>query len=271
MKIKIRSADARFQQIEAIKHNREKRHKSGKFFVEGVAAINLAIKHNWTIDSLLYSSARPTSSWAEQLISGDLATSLIDLAPELLDRLSDKDQPSEVIAIVHNPKPPFANFTPSTTGLLIVFDRPASPGNLGSVIRSADAFGADAIVISGHAVDPYDPQVVRASVGTIFTIPIFQIQSHKELAGWLEHAKGLGVEYKVVGTSAKAELASYQAELPRPLVLLLGNEANGLSKGYRDLSNELVKIPIQGSASSLNVASAASIFLYEVLRQSESR
>ncbi len=265
--IPVTTEDNHFQHVEVIKRNREKRHRHGKFFVEGVSSINLALEHGWTFDTLVFSSAKVQSDWAKEVVGRARAKTLLDLTPSLLEKLSDKEDSSEVLALLQIPQRSLANLKPSPTGLVVLFDRPSSPGNLGTLIRSADAFGADAIVISGHAVDPFDTQVIRASVGTFFVRPVISIPSPQDFKAWLDSAAAAGIPYTTVGTSAKAEAQCFDVSLRRPLVLLLGNEATGLSKGYKEMSELMVKIPITGTASSLNVSCAASIFLYELARQ----
>jgi TrmH family RNA methyltransferase len=151
--------------------------------------------------------------------------------------------------------------------LVVVFDRPASPGNLGSSIRSADALGAQGIIISGHAVDIYDPFVVRGSMGAVFAVPVTTTPSHTGVKEWVEQARARGFDYQVVGSSGKADSLIHQVDFTRPTVLVLGNETVGMSKGYWETCDTTIKIPIGGALSSLNVSCAASIIMYEVVRQ----
>jgi TrmH family RNA methyltransferase len=149
----------------------------------------------------------------------------------------------------------------------VVFDRPSSPGNLGSSIRSADALGAQGVIISGHAVDIYDPFVVRGSMGAVFALPVTTTASHTGVKEWVDNAKTLGIEYQVIGSSGKASDLIYSVDLTKPTVLILGNETVGMSKGYWDICTATAKIPIGGALSSINVSCAASILLYEIARQ----
>lgn len=150
---------------------------------------------------------------------------------------------------------------------MVVFDRPSSPGNLGSSLRSADAFGADGVIITGHAVDIYDPFVVRGSMGALFALPVATAQSHLEVANWVRTAGESGFDYQIIGSSGKAESFSNEQSFLRSTVLVMGNETVGMSKGYWEICNAVVKIPIGGALSSLNVSCAASILLYEIARQ----
>jgi TrmH family RNA methyltransferase len=160
-----------------------------------------------------------------------------------------------------------ADIVARPNGLVVVFDRPGSPGNLGSSIRSADAFGADGIIVTGHAVDIYDPFVVRGSMGALFAVPVATAESHREVQEWVIAARESGHDYQIVGSSGKTEQLIHDVSFTRPTVLILGNETVGMSRGYWEIADSIVKIPIGGALSSLNVSCAASILLYEVVRQ----
>lgn len=264
---KVFKRDNFFQRAEVIKRNREKRARSGQFLIEGVAQINIAVKHNWQIEALLFAAGKSMSRWAVELLQSGVARELWELAPELMQELSDKDETSEVLAIIAA-----KNLTPSDIpahhdGLVLVFDRPSSPGNLGSSLRSADAFGAHGVIITGHAVDIYDPFVVRGSMGALFALPVATAASHLEVAEWVRKARDSGYDYQIVGSSGKTDALVTEQSFTRPTVLVLGNETVGMSRGYWDICDSVVKIPIAGALSSINVSCAASILLYEIARQ----
>jgi TrmH family RNA methyltransferase len=270
--LRIVKKDNYFQRAEVLKRNREKRTQYHQFLVEGVAQIRIAVEHGWQVAAFLYADDRPLSQWAQGLVNSGIAQELWELAPNLLAELSDKEETSEILAIVEAKRLSPADIVPKENGLVVVFDRPASPGNLGSSIRSADAFGVDGIIVTGHAVDLYDPFVVRGSMGAIFAVPVATAPSHVEVQEWVLQARAAGFDYQVVGSSGKAEHLISQQSYVRPTVLVLGNETVGMSRGYWDICDATVKIPIGGALSSLNVSCAASILLYEVVRQrSESK
>ena len=159
---------------------------------------------------------------------------------------------------------------------MAVFDRPVYPGNLGQVIRAADALGAGGLIVSGHGADVYDPLTVRASMGSLFALPVVRLPSHREVGEWVEGLRraaptgpdgpGTG-RLQIVAGSGEAQTPLEEVDLTRPTVLVFGNETRGLSAAYRDLADVLARIPMQGAADSLNVASAATILLYEASRQ----
>lgn len=263
----IHKQDNFFQRAEVIKRNREKRTQHGQFLVEGVAQISIAVKHGWTIEAFLYAADRPLSKWANELVKSAVAQELWELAPNLMAMLSDKDETSELLAIIETRKLTPTDIPVSSTDLVVVFDRPSSPGNLGSSIRSADAFGADGIIVTGHAVDIYDPFVVRGSMGAIFGLPVATATSHLDVKQWVENARAQGRDYQVIGSSGKTETLLTTQDFTRPTVLILGNETVGMSRGYWEICDAVVKIPIGGELSSLNVSCAASILMYEITRQ----
>ncbi|NDC38008.1 MAG: TrmH family RNA methyltransferase, partial [Proteobacteria bacterium] len=138
-------------------------------------------------------------------------------------------------------------------------DRPISPGNLGSTIRSADAFGVSGLVVAGHAADIYDPVSVRSSLGALFAMPVVRVGSPDEVSAWL---KAQSTPVKLIGTSVKAEKTPDEISFEKPLALLFGNETVGISKRFEELCDELVGIPMKGVASSINVSCAATVFMY---------
>lgn len=265
--LEVRKKDNLFQRAEVLKRNREKRHQYCELLVEGVAQINLAVKYKWTVRVLLFAADKPLSSWAQELVSSGVAGEHWELAPELMAELSDKEETSEILAIVEQKRLTPAAIPPQAGGLVVVFDRPASPGNLGSSIRSADALGAQGIIISGHAVDIYDPFVVRGSMGALFALPVTTTASHTGVKEWVDSARAQGFDYQIIGSSGKATDLVYAVDFKKPTVLILGNETVGMSRGYWDICDSTVKIPIGGAISSINVSCAASILLYEIARQ----
>jgi tRNA G18 (ribose-2'-O)-methylase SpoU len=263
----INKQDNFFQRAEVIKRNREKRTQHAQFLLEGVAQISIAAKYGWTIHSFLHAVDRPLSSWAAELVKSSVAREVWELSSELMALLSEKDETSELLAIVETRKLAPAVIKPSPTGLVVVFDRPSSPGNLGSSIRSADAFGANGIIVTGHAVDIYDPFVIRGSMGAIFGLPVTSAASHLEVKEWVENARSHGYDYQIIGSSGKTDTLITARQFTRPTVLILGNETVGMSRGYWDICDAVVKIPIGGELSSINVSCAASVLMYEISRQ----
>ncbi|MFN8488996.1 MAG: RNA methyltransferase [Caldilineaceae bacterium] len=265
--VRIYAENATFQLIEALRRNREKRQKQHEFLVEGVRQINLAVQHGWTINAWLYTPERKLSDWAGKLLEHSSAPLHYALSAPLLAKLSSKDETSELLALVAMPEDTLERIPIRPNLLVLIFDRPANPGNLGALIRSADSLGADGLVITGHAADLYDPETISASVGTLFTLPTVRIGSPRALEPWFAQMRQTLGAFTIVGSSAKATHNIDEHDWTQPTLLVIGNETVGMSAHYRDLCDVIVKIPMDGSASSLNVACAASILLYEIQRQ----
>jgi tRNA G18 (ribose-2'-O)-methylase SpoU len=257
--MRVTTRNARFQQWQALLVNRTKRQRAGEFLVQGVRPISLAVAHGWTMSTMLYRDGAALSRWAgDTLDRADCP--VIAVAPDLLDELSDRDdEGAELIAVDALP-PDDLDRIPAGDGFLgLVFDRPTSPGNVGTLVRSADAFGAAGVIVTGHAADPYDPKSVRASTGSLFAVPVVRAPSHREVIAWAPGA--------VVGADEAGDVPVAEHDLTGPTLLVIGNETAGLSAGWRAACDRLVRIPIGGAASSLNAATAAGILLYEATRQ----
>ena len=256
-----------YQLTHALVRNRKQRARQGKFVVEGVRPITQAFEHGWTIDALWYPVGRPLSRWAASLLQTGRAAVHVEVPPDLLAALGERDDPSELIAVVSAPDDDLSRIPRRPDALVVAFDRPVSPGNLGSVIRSADALGAHGLVVTGHAADVYDPQAIRASMGSLFALPVVREGSMDAIRAWLDEVRDEIPALQVVGSSAGGATPAAGLDLTRPTVLAVGNETKGLSHAWQEACDELVAIPMRGAADSLNAAAAASILLYEAARQ----
>jgi TrmH family RNA methyltransferase len=265
--IKIYTENNHFQHIEVLKRNREKRNFHKKAFVEGVKCIDRVISNNWCIDSIVFSRDKALSSWAENILMNLYCDFHYELPQKLMDKISDKEEGSELICIVKLPEFDLSRIKIKDDLLVVIFDRPSNPGNLGTVIRSADSFKADGLIVTGHSVDIYDPTTIRSSIGAIFALPVFRVDKREDLMNWFESIRKTNPSLQVVGTTARTEKLITEMDFKKPTILLLGNETDGLSKSYKAICDELVKIPIYGSSTSLNVGCCASISLYEIDRQ----
>jgi tRNA G18 (ribose-2'-O)-methylase SpoU len=265
--LRISARNARFQQWQALLANRGKRQRAGEFLVQGVRPITLAADAGWPFRALIHDPGRPASSWAQAMLRrfGDVQ---VAMAAELLAELGEKDDvPPELVAVVGMPADDLDRIAVGPDFLGLVLDRPASPGNLGSIIRSADAFGADGVIVAGHAADVYDPKSVRASTGSLFGLPVVRVPSPREVAAWVDDQRSRDRPLVVAGTDENGDRDVFDADLTGPIVLLIGTEATGLSAAWREQCDLLVRIPITGTASSLNAANAATAVLYEATRQ----
>jgi tRNA G18 (ribose-2'-O)-methylase SpoU len=270
-RVRLHSENNDFQYAETLKHNRNKRHKFGEFLVEGVRNINQAVEHAWPIRAFYSPADKPLSDWAQAIVERARPETHFLLPLALMEKLSDKEQTSELLALATMQPDDLARIRPGAGSRTLVLDRPGNPGNLGTVLRSADAFRVDGVIVTGHAVDLYDPQVVRASVGSFFSVPVVRLPSHHELVPWVERLRAEPEGLRVVGTSAKATTEIRDVPFDGRSLIVLGNETTGLSAAYRAMCDEVVTIPMAGTATSLNVSCAASIVLYEAYLRSKER
>ncbi|HWG01681.1 MAG TPA: rRNA methyltransferase, partial [Trebonia sp.] len=152
--LRVTTRNAAFQQWQALLSNRTKRQRAGEFLVQGVRPITLAVTHGWPIDAMIYDQSRPLSRWAGEMLAASGARR-VAMAPELLRELGEKDSDTpELIAVAAIPPDDFARVPGERDLLAVAFDRPSSPGNIGTLTRSADAFGAHGLIVTGHAADP---------------------------------------------------------------------------------------------------------------------
>ena len=179
------------------------------------------------------------------------------------------DTVPELLAVVALPEDDLCRIPAGPTMLAVVFDRPASPGNIGTLIRSADAFGASGVIVTGHAADVYDPKAVRASTGSLFALPVVRVPTHQAVLSSTISAdvRADGVGIGIVGADEHGALDAAEYDFTQPTLTLIGNETTGLSVGSRAACNRLVRVPMSGAASSLNAAAAGTVVLYESARQ----
>jgi TrmH family RNA methyltransferase len=244
------------KRVRALK-SRKGRTESGLFLVEGLHHVGSALEAGWDLETLLY---------APELLSGDYASLLLEdaqrsgLAPQpvaakVMDSLAEKDNPQGILALVKQRDLRLPDLGTIRLGVALV--SPQDPGNVGAILRTIDAAGADALILLDGGVDLYHPTCVRASMGTLFWKPVVQA-GFDEFADW---ARNSGI--RLLGTSAHAELDYREASLGDfPWVLLLGNEQKGLSEEQIAACEVTVSMPMRGKVSSLNLSVAAGILLY---------
>jgi TrmH family RNA methyltransferase len=264
---RIYTKNALYQEIAALKTNRSKRQKTGQFFVEGVRNINSAIANGWEAACFLYPLGRELSRWAKGILSSVPSDANYALSSELMAGISGKSDASELCLIAKKrPGPPLPQ---SKELLAALFDRPSNHGNLGTLMRSLDAFGASELAVAGHAIDIYDPSVVASSMGSFFAVKARQLSSNEEIDSYFSSLREKNPGLLIVGTTARKQAPVDTLDLSGPLLLLIGNESDGLSWRMKHCCDALATIPMAGesTASSLNAAVAASIFLYEASRQ----
>ncbi|HEX8550572.1 MAG TPA: RNA methyltransferase [Abditibacteriaceae bacterium] len=226
------------------------------FVVEGGNAVSAAIGARWPLQRLLAAPEDLDAGWNEVADAASIETLAVD--PDILAYLADAQTSPGVIAIAQSPTPPRLEDIADEDALILVLDGVGDPGNVGTLIRTADAAGARAIVLTRGTADAFAPKVVRSSAGSVFHLPIF-----------VEGAVQLDAElpthgFSIVAAEAHDGKDCYAFNWPRRCALVLGHETRGVSERWLDAANERITIPLRGRAESLGVASAGAVLLFAV-------
>jgi TrmH family RNA methyltransferase len=243
---------------------RKARFESGLFLVEGIRHVGEAISAGAKLEFLCYSPDELDSPFARELVAAQQAEGLpcLPVAAETFASLADKENPQSLLAVVHQNLARLNDLHPVNLPWGVALVAPQDPGNIGTILRSIDAVGASGLILLENSADPYHPSAVRASMGALFWVPVVQA-SFVEFIHWAK-----GHHYYLVGTSAHASTDYRQVErYPRPLLVLFGSEREGLSPEQSSQCDLLVRLPMEGHATSLNLAVAAGVILYHILER----
>ena len=270
MKIeRIYSKNAAYQKFEVLKTNRNKRYKYGEFFVEGVRNLTEAVRCGWHICSFLYTRENRLSGWAEEMLRSVRTDCNFELTAALMADLSGKEDTSELMAVVRMREDSFSQFHFSENPIVALFDRPSNKGNLGTILRSCDALGVEGLILTGHGVDLYDPDVIISSMGSFFKVPAIRVADNAAVMDFIGKMKERYPGFLVAGTTAHRQHPLYELDLSGPVMFLIGNETEGLCRAFKEGCDVLTTIPMaeDSSASSFNVGCAATVMFYEAVRQ----
>lgn len=241
--------------------DKKARRREGCFVVEGQQPVWRAAESGWQIDTLVISPELITNHAANAMIQQleRDGVRVASLSADLFARLSERDGPAGIMAIVRSRTVALPNV--QENDLWIILHRIHNPGNLGTIIRTADATGSAGIVLCGDSTDPFDPVAVKASMGSIFSVPIVIERDFGLVRNWAD-AQGL----RLVGTSGYAEADHWGFDWTPATGILLGNEGDGLPDELLAVADATVRIPMTGTAESLNLGVAASVLMYEAKR-----
>jgi RNA methyltransferase, TrmH family len=245
------------KQVHALRQ-RKSRDETEMFLVEGIHPVGEAIEAGWVIEAILYSPDTLTSNFAKEMLS-KVPAKIETVSANIMGSLSEKDNPQGILAVVRKQKSKLIDLNAIRYGLALV--SPQDPGNVGTVLRTLDAVKAEALFLLDGGVDPYHPTSVRASMGTLFWLPIIQT-TFQEFLDWSRKNA-----IQLIGSSAHAELDYRKIQADNPWILVLGNEQKGLSTDHIGAFDMTVSLPMRGRASSLNLAVAAGIMLYQFTNQ----
>lgn len=244
--------------------DRKHRRREGAFVVEGIQPVWQAVEAGAVIDTLVVAPRLLEHSPAARMVAQQEArgVTITRVSKELFGRLSGRDRPSGLAAIVRGRPAGLGELEVDAACVFVALHEIASPGNLGTIIRTANAAAAAGVILLGATADPFDPAAVKASMGALFGLPVAHVDAEEEFFAW-----AAGHSVAVIATSGKAADSFWDVEYPRPSVLLLGAEGTGLPGRLLERGDLLVRIPMAGTAESLNLAVAAGVMLYEMARR----
>lgn len=244
-------------------HRKRGRMKNNAFIIEGIKIINEAIENNYPLDKIIYTDQLLRNKEGEDFFNKlQDGYNLIYVSKNVFDEISDTENPQGILAIAQLVYRTVDELSLSKKSFLLYLDELQDPGNMGTIIRTADAFNIDGIILSQGCVDPYNPKVVRATMGSIFRTPLYYATDGLDMLNSLRE-KGI----KIYSSSLEGSIPIYEADYKESLVLVIGNESKGVREEIQALSDILIKIPMPGQAESLNAGVAASIMMYEVIKQ----
>jgi RNA methyltransferase, TrmH family len=242
------------------------RDKEGQFLIEGIHLVEEALHSDIQPYTVVYSMERASMALERLLeLAEKQGIECVAVSEAVLAKCTDTQTPQPVFAVM--PKLPWKPESLMKAGsageaaLVLVVDGVQDPGNLGTIIRSADAVGATGILLGKGTVDLYNPKTVRSTMGSLFHLPIAQ----GDLLELLPQASAQGS--RVVTTSLQGAVSCYDYDFTRPTWIVIGNEGQGVSEAVRELTEDHVLIPMKGNAESLNAAMAATVILFEAVRQ----
>lgn len=242
---------------------RKSREEKQRFFIEGIRIIDEALKERVAIESILLSDRLYETKGGEEILSRIRCENYetYHLPDKLFQEISDTENPQGIMAVVKMRRQKLEEMIEGGDFFLIL-DSLQDPGNMGTIVRTADAAGVSGIIISRGCVDIYNPKVLRSTMGSVFHVPFCFSENLQDTILALK-AKGL----KVFAAHLNGDSNYFEINMKNSTAIIIGNEANGICKEVAEQADTLVKIPMPGKSESLNASVAASILMYEVVRQ----
>jgi TrmH family RNA methyltransferase len=256
-------SNARIKFVRSLRQ-RKARQAEGLAVVEGIHPVGEAIEARAAVRSIFYAPDLLTSDFARDLIRSQEAAGIECLAcsADVFTSIAERDHPQGLLALVAVQETRLEQLHPANFSWGVALVAPQDPGNVGAILRTVDAAGASGVLLLDSSVDSRHPTLVRASMGALFWHPL-AVASFQEFRHWAH-----SYDYDVIGTSAQGEVDYRQvADYRRPVVLLMGSEREGLSAEHRQACTQVVRLPMAGHATSLNLAIATGIMLYAMLER----
>jgi TrmH family RNA methyltransferase len=243
--------------------DKKTRQETGTFLAEGLKLVIDAIELGWTIRTLVYAKAAKGKPLVDQMAARTVASGglVLEVTEKVLSSITRRDNPQMVVGIFDQRWLKLKDIRPKPGETYVALDRVRDPGNLGTIIRTADAAGASGVILVGETTDPFSLETVRATMGSVFAVPVVQATADEFLA-WKKNA-GVSVVATHLAGAVDYRTIDYRK---KPVVLLMGNEQSGLPETLASQADALARIPQQGRADSLNLAVATAVMLFEARR-----
>jgi TrmH family RNA methyltransferase len=242
---------------------RKHRQRQGRFLVEDVPVLSMALEAGARPIEVFYCERQLSEAGVTTLLDSfkQSGAELVAVAPRVIETLSEREPPQGIVATFPLFETPLQDVCLGAQELVVILDRLQDPGNLGTLIRTADAVGAAAVILIEPCVDPFDPKTVRGTMGSLFNIALVRTSEVADLFDWLRKSG-----FRLVGTDAQRGQAWGEGLWAGSVALVLGHETRGLSEDVRARVDAWACLPIVGEAESLNVAVAGGVLMYAWLR-----
>ncbi|QXP78090.1 MULTISPECIES: TrmH family RNA methyltransferase [Winogradskyella] len=248
------------KQLVLLKEKSRQRKKTGQFLIEGKRELSLAIKGNYKIDTLLFYPELFSESEANALSQHEI--DCIEISKEVFQKLAHRDTTEGVIAVVKTKDHTLeALKLQNKNPLILVAEAPEKPGNIGAILRTADAANVDAVIIANPKSDLYNPNIIRSSVGCVFTTKIAMGSSEDAIAFLKKY------NFNIFSAILQESEPYHTQDYTLPTAIVVGTEATGLTEEWRQAATKNISIPMQGEIDSMNVSVAAGILIFEAKRQ----
>ncbi|MFV9511134.1 TrmH family RNA methyltransferase [Tepidibacillus sp. LV47] len=236
------------------------RNEQGLFLIEGIKNVEEVLQSGQEVVSIIYGEDKEIpDSWRTKMEQSKQPIHLYQVSQHIIEKLAETKTPQGFFAIVKQELHTIETLL--SHSFLLLVDEIQDPGNLGTIIRSADAAGVEGIILGDGTVDPYNGKVIRSAMGSMFHLPIVKASLDEVIPRLKESS------FQVIGTSPYAKKAYFEMDYKQKTAILVGNEARGLAESRMEQVDQMVQIPFMGQAESLNVAIATSIILFERARQ----
>lgn len=243
--------------------DRHGRQQQGRLIIDGVRELALALRAGIEPVEVFVSPSQLRSDAARQLMRqlADRGVDVLDVTPAVMEKLQFGSRGEGLVAVARTPEKTLEQLSLQASPLIVVLERIEKPGNVGAVIRTADGAGVDAVVICDGGTDLYNPNAIRSSQGTVFAMPVATATT-EEAIRWLAQ-----VPARVLAARVQAPINYADADYTGAVAIVLGNEATGLSDAWSPEKVTAIRLPMHGTADSLNVSAAAAVLVYEAQRQ----